>query len=103
MRQRKERHGQAVKKTIVAIVALVVTVVALWKLWPASTPAPSPESESAAASPVPAGPKAEGHLEAVNGRHVIGWAWDKQQPDAPIQVEIMDGVNPPVVVTAAKF
>jgi hypothetical protein len=65
---------------------------------PAATVDAQPEPAAYAA-----GPNSEGHLEAVNGTRVVGWAWDKDQPDLPIQVEISDGVHPPVLKTAAKF
>ena len=41
----------------------------------------------------PAGPPSpiEGYLEAVNVKEVVGWAWNKDQPQVAVDVEILDG------------
>lgn len=33
----------------------------------------------------------EGNVEAVNCESVVGWVWDRTQPNAPIKVDIYDG------------
>ena len=34
---------------------------------------------------------AEGHLDAANAEIIGGWAWDPQNPDARLQVDLYDG------------
>jgi hypothetical protein len=36
-------------------------------------------------------PKVRGSLDVVNTDEIAGWAWDSQQPDAPVNVEIYEG------------
>ena len=81
----KSRVGQ----NIAAVVILLFMAVALWTFWPRAPQRP----------PNPM----EGRLEVVSRDRIVGWAWDRKQPNVPVQVEISDGVNPPVVITADKF
>jgi hypothetical protein len=34
---------------------------------------------------------AEGHLDAANAQILAGWAWDPQQPDARLKIDLYDG------------
>ena len=46
---------------------------------------------------------AGGFLERVGCERIDGWAWDGQQPDTPIAVEIYDGATLLVTVTADRL
>src|SRR5215831_10497601 len=42
-------------------------------------------------SAAPAAPAVSGYIdEASDSRRIVGWAWDKSQPNAPVTVEIYD-------------
>jgi hypothetical protein len=45
----------------------------------------------------------EGSLDEVNNEMIAGWAWDKDQPNSSIQVDIYDGVNLLATVPAFHF
>jgi hypothetical protein len=45
----------------------------------------------------------EGFHDITNCNGIMGWAWDKNQPDQPIQVEIYDGNALLATVTADEF
>jgi len=45
-------------------------------------------------------PPLEGLLESTAGEKIVGWAWDNRRPTEPVDVELSDGVHPPVVVHA---
>ena len=46
---------------------------------------------------------AGGFLERVGCERIDGWAWDEQQPDTPIAVEIYDGATCSMTVTADRL
>ena len=59
-------------------------------------------------SPAPPEPPAirsmaGGFLERVGCERIDGWAWDEQQPDTPIAVEIYDGATLLMTVTADRL
>jgi hypothetical protein len=43
------------------------------------------------APPQPGSKTDPGFLEEANGESISGWAWDKQEPNKPIEVDIYDG------------
>jgi hypothetical protein len=45
----------------------------------------------------------EGYHDITDCKSVLGWAWDKNRPDEPIQVDIYDGDTLLATVTAADF
>jgi len=45
----------------------------------------------------------EGFLDKINKDEIAGWAWDKRQPNSPIQVAIYDGNTLLVTVQADLF
>ena len=45
---------------------------------------------------------AGGSLDRVGCERIEGWAWDRQEPDTPIAVEIYDGETLVVTVTADR-
>jgi hypothetical protein len=47
-------------------------------------------------------PAIRGTLDLVDGQQIAGWAWDQDNPDAPVQVEIRDGANR-LATTAANL
>ncbi len=44
-----------------------------------------------------------GSFGAANCNQIAGWAWDANQPDAPINVDIYDGTTPVAAVQANTF
>jgi hypothetical protein len=49
-------------------------------------------------------PAASGYIdEGTDSRKVIGWAWDKTQPDSAITVEIYDGTTRIGSISADSF
>ena len=48
-------------------------------------------------------PKVGGSLDVVNTDEITGWAWDSQQPDAPVQVEIYEGSTLLTKMAADQF
>jgi hypothetical protein len=63
---------------------------------------PAPPPISPAVSPVPFVAKGalDGHLERVDCTYIEGWAYDKGQPDVPLQVTILDGATGVATVRA---
>jgi hypothetical protein len=59
---------------------------------------PSDQPPAAAASPM-----ANGSLDRVGCERIEGWAWDPQQPETPIAVDIYDGETLLTTVTADRF
>jgi hypothetical protein len=51
----------------------------------------------------PPGENAEGSLDAATGELIAGWAWDSDQPDNPIKVDIFDGDKKLATVLADQF
>jgi hypothetical protein len=52
------------------------------------------------ASAPPDGPPGYvGFLEAVHNSQIIGWAWDRNRPEEPVSVTILDGTK---VLTSVK-
>lgn len=49
------------------------------------------------------GPRTEGYLDGANCEAIYGWAWDRQQPDAQVNVEIYDGGSLLATVPASNF
>ena len=47
-----------------------------------------------------AGVAPEGSLDLADCRRIAGWAWARAQPDAPLQVDILDGETRLGTVTA---
>jgi hypothetical protein len=45
----------------------------------------------------------EGTLDVTNDEYVAGWAWDRNQPDRPIEVDIFDGDTKVATVVANQF
>src|SRR4051812_26181245 len=61
-------------------------------------------SNSAAnSSPAPADPNHEGFLENVHDTQIIGWAWHKNRPDEPVEVDLLDGDKALTTVKADSF
>lgn len=48
-------------------------------------------------------PVYEGFHDITNCNGIMGWAWDKNQPDQPLQVEIYDGDTLLATVEASDF
>jgi hypothetical protein len=48
-------------------------------------------------------PVYEGFHDITNCNGIMGWAWDKNQPDRPIQVDIYNGDTLLATVTASDF
>lgn len=47
-------------------------------------------------------PQLEGRLDAVAGRRVYGWAWNRSAPDEPLVIEVrFDGVDAPLATVTA--
>lgn len=47
-------------------------------------------------------PQLEGRLDAVAGRRVYGWAWNRSAPDEPLEIEVrFDGVEMPLAIVTA--
>ena len=65
-----------------------------------SHPEPTTEKASPAANP---SANYEGFLEITDNRGISGWAWDKSQPDSPLQVTIFDGNKVLITLPADKF
>ena len=51
----------------------------------------------------PAAPSHEGHLERVSNTEIVGWAWERAKPDAPVEVELLDDNVPIAVVKADGY
>jgi hypothetical protein len=49
------------------------------------------------------GPSVEGFLDFVGDERIAGWAWDKNHPNRPVQVEIYDGDERVATVSADVF
>lgn len=45
----------------------------------------------------------EGFFENMRGLRVRGWAWNSMQPDAPVEVEVLDGGTPVMAVLADLY
>jgi hypothetical protein len=71
-----------------------------------STP-PSPNTNSTnknTSAPASLGPPLyEGFHDISNCDGLVGWAWDQNNPDSPIKVDIYDGDNLIATVTADEF
>jgi hypothetical protein len=65
---------------------------------------PSQSTTTAQTSKKPAAPASyAGSLDVTDSTHITGWAWDRNRPDAPIQVDIYDGDNLITTVPADQF
>jgi hypothetical protein len=42
----------------------------------------------------------EGNVEAANCESVVGWVWDRTQPNAPLKVDVYDGETKLATLTA---
>jgi hypothetical protein len=49
------------------------------------------EPSRPAAVPGAAGGPYQGHLDEANCRRIVGWAWNKEQPNTTVTVEVYDG------------
>jgi hypothetical protein len=58
---------------------------------------------AARGAPPARSPMLGGFLERVGCEHIDGWAWDGQQPNTPLTVEIYDGATLLVTVTANRL
>jgi len=67
---------------------------------PVELPGPGPPARP---KPPAISPLAGGFLERVGCERIDGWAWDGQQPDTPVAVEIYDGATLLVTVTADRL
>jgi hypothetical protein len=70
------------------------------------TPIATPEipaSNQPAPPPPPISPRAAGSLDRVDCDQVAGWAWDPQQPDTPIKVDLYDGAALLTTATANRL
>jgi len=45
----------------------------------------------------------EGYHDITDCKVILGWAWDKNRPDEPIQVDLYDGDSLVATVTAGDF
>jgi len=46
----------------------------------------------------------EGRIDAVAGRRVYGWAWNRSAPDEPLEIEVrFDGVEAPLATVTADL
>ena len=68
---------------------------------PAPTAQPSQSGTPNAAKA--GGPVYEGTLDLADCKRIAGWAWDKNQPNTPISVDIYDGGTLLATVTADQF
>ncbi len=57
----------------------------------------------ALAAGTPVSPMAAGNLDRVNCERIEGWAWDPQQPETPIAVNLYDGETLLATVTANRL
>jgi hypothetical protein len=84
-----------------ASLALLLVVVAV------SLPGCGKGDATSSASPNGGKPKApasyDGSLDVADPTHITGWAWDKTQPDQPIQVEVYDGDTLLATIPADQF
>ncbi len=44
----------------------------------------------------------EGNLDAANCEGIIGWAWDRNQPNTPLRLDVYDGETKIETVTASS-
>jgi hypothetical protein len=51
----------------------------------------------------PASPAIVGYIDRIDGTRVSGWAWDRNQPDVPVDVEIRVGSQPVASVRADRL
>ena len=51
----------------------------------------------------PKPPDYHGSLGVTDTTRIVGWAWDKNRPDAPVSVDIYDGNTLLTTVTADQF
>lgn len=45
----------------------------------------------------------EGNLDAVSCEAIVGWAWDRNQPNTPIRLDIYDGETKIDTITASSL
>ncbi|HMF19110.1 MAG TPA: hypothetical protein VKE98_18010 [Gemmataceae bacterium] len=62
-----------------------------------------PESDQEAKSHRPTHPKYQGFHDVTDSKMIFGWAWDANQPDSPISVDIYDGDKLLATVKADVF
>lgn len=63
----------------------------------------SPSTPDSQINKVAGPPVYEGFHDITNCNGIMGWAWDKNQPDAPIQIDIYEGDKLLATVTANEF
>ena len=64
---------------------------------------PVPAATPAVATAVTAVDKLEGYHDISNCNGVMGWAWNQEKPDDPIQIELYDDATLLATVTAGDF
>jgi hypothetical protein len=60
-------------------------------------------SSSAPGTPTAGGGNFQGNLDAVTCGSVVGWIWDKRQPNSAIQLDIYDGDTKVDTLTASEL
>ncbi|HEX8501925.1 MAG TPA: hypothetical protein VF659_15185 [Pyrinomonadaceae bacterium] len=69
---------------------------------PASSNAGAPKTASTDTQLVPMPGNYEGNLDAANCEGIIGWAWDRNQPNTPLRLDVYDGETKIETVTASS-
>ena len=64
---------------------------------------PAPASDNSNTGKVTIPPIYEGFHDITDCNYILGWAWDKNRPNDPIQVEIYDGNTLIATITAGDF
>jgi hypothetical protein len=62
-----------------------------------------PDKEMSIDQPLATIPNYEGYHDITNCNGIMGWAWDKNNPGAPVEVDIYDGDLLLATVTASDF
>jgi hypothetical protein len=63
----------------------------------------NPETEDKVDETAEAPPVYEGYHDITNCNGIMGWAWDKNRPDDPVNVDIYDGDTLLTTLTASDF
>ena len=69
---------------------------------PAASTAGTPKTAGADKQLMPMPPNYEGNLDAANCEGIVGWAWDKNQPNTPLRLDVYDGETKIETVTASS-
>jgi hypothetical protein len=82
---------------------------ALWLMvfsifWSACSASPQNQTQNQTQNKAPERPPVyEGFHDVTNCNGAMGWAWDKNRPEAPIEVDLYDGDTLLATVTASDF